>query len=626
MKYRSLLDSLPLVAESLGRSRHVRVTIGDTRMPCVTNDHHIHLPPLDPDDEETLVLARGWLDHEVGHIKHTDFSVMKKAGDRANARMLNLLEDVRQERLMGNEYPGCERNLDRVWAAPRPEELKSPGSTLLSEVPMFDWDIEAVVEAHILQRLRAQVLKQSFAIERTAATEQVLAARTSPSWMAGLNALVDETGALASTAQALSLAKRIVKYLRKAAHGKTSQPKSGKDDQGGEQGNKLTGSGNPSSKSASSQSDKGTGNGQGSGVNEDARGTQDGKDAGQGQRDEDQPDAQGGKRKAENQQDAGDRSCGTGQSSGEDASGDDGSVPVGYEGKSNAIDPLQAAEDALQKASQRAVQNKTAVSVSSEPYGRAGGAGQDVASHGLVGTPVDYQKVIGTTSALRSRVLGLLQAEKLRRTLPARHGRILITRRLARTKVGEDRIFATFRRQEGPNTLVTVLVDRSGSMNGWSLHLAMESALAVSLALGEIRGVRTACYAFPGVRSDAVIPLVRLGETPVACRGRFIPCASGGTPMLEALWHITRATALEPEPRKLLFVVTDGQPNRPEATRDLLDRLGHERYEPMGIGIGIDIRDLIAHSVRIAGVGDLAQKMFEMLTEALLRYKKKLVA
>lgn len=59
-------------------------------------------------------MLHGLLDHEVGHAKHTDHSIMetaKKEGGGALGALVNSIEDGRVERLMAREFPGCGTNL-----------------------------------------------------------------------------------------------------------------------------------------------------------------------------------------------------------------------------------------------------------------------------------------------------------------------------------------------------------------------------------------------------------------------------------------------------------------------------------------------------------------------------------
>ena len=73
--------------------------------------------------EETLTkkrvsAIRGLVDHECGHVKHTDMETMEIAEKRNNSRMLkfmlNVIEDCKVDSLVGKEMPGASINLDEL--------------------------------------------------------------------------------------------------------------------------------------------------------------------------------------------------------------------------------------------------------------------------------------------------------------------------------------------------------------------------------------------------------------------------------------------------------------------------------------------------------------------------------
>ena len=75
---RAVMRSLPLVAGVLGRKYGVKVEIGGTD--AYTDGTVIRLPSLPGDVPDTLLaMVRGYLDHEAGHVRDTDFLAMKDA-------------------------------------------------------------------------------------------------------------------------------------------------------------------------------------------------------------------------------------------------------------------------------------------------------------------------------------------------------------------------------------------------------------------------------------------------------------------------------------------------------------------------------------------------------------------
>lgn len=105
-------------ARVLGR-KGVRVVFQGDK--AETDGETVIIPALDlnkdlSDNEADII--RGYIDHEAGHVKHTDFSAWTKAIEEAQKRndklfavTLNALEDMRLERKVLEEYPGSSKHL-----------------------------------------------------------------------------------------------------------------------------------------------------------------------------------------------------------------------------------------------------------------------------------------------------------------------------------------------------------------------------------------------------------------------------------------------------------------------------------------------------------------------------------
>ena len=80
-----------------------------------TDGKTIYLPSVKDLSPELIKDINGFCDHEVAHCRYTDMPVIRRVPPRAqdfNRSLLNALEDVRVERLMIADYPGCEFNLE----------------------------------------------------------------------------------------------------------------------------------------------------------------------------------------------------------------------------------------------------------------------------------------------------------------------------------------------------------------------------------------------------------------------------------------------------------------------------------------------------------------------------------
>jgi len=155
IRTKDVLNCLPLVASILGDRYGVQVRIGGKK--AYTNGKIIHLPSLPMDCEpELLALARSFVDHESGHIRHTDFSVLKAANlDPVTFNLFNCLEDWRVEKKLSGIFPGCRRNLNWLirrffveQAQPRAGD-DSPALAVLDYVLLTvrAWDVDEVTPA-----------------------------------------------------------------------------------------------------------------------------------------------------------------------------------------------------------------------------------------------------------------------------------------------------------------------------------------------------------------------------------------------------------------------------------------------------------------------------------------------
>ena len=92
--------------------------------------------------------------------------------------------------------------------------------------------------------------------------------------------------------------------------------------------------------------------------------------------------------------------------------------------------------------------------------------------------------------------------------------------------------------------------------------LANAVCYAVGKALQGIPGVNLGITAFPGAnrakRGATVAPVLRHGEKLTA---RFPEIAYGMTPMAESLWWVMQQMCLLRENRKIILIITDGEPD-----------------------------------------------------------------
>jgi Mg-chelatase subunit ChlD len=222
------------------------------------------------------------------------------------------------------------------------------------------------------------------------------------------------------------------------------------------------------------------------------------------------------------------------------------------------------------------------------------------------------------TAQLRARLAGLLQSRRLQPSYPRRSGQRLDREGLHRlaAPTPDARLFRCRSEKIDSDTAVLILGDRSGSMSGPRMQTAIRSAYVTAAALELLPGVACAVGFFPFAEKVALVK--DFGEK--VQPGRFALQASGSTPMAEALLWAAMQLTHRKEKRKLVMVLTDGQPDDGEATCAVMKRLQACGIETFGIGI--QDRSILSWMNKGARVihecGELPQALVELLREALL--------
>jgi len=222
------------------------------------------------------------------------------------------------------------------------------------------------------------------------------------------------------------------------------------------------------------------------------------------------------------------------------------------------------------------------------------------------------------TSGLKARLTGLLQSTKLKRVAPARRGK-LDPKLLHGVATGSAKLFRRVEPKPGLNTAVHLLLDTSGSMRE-RISLACHTTQAIAESLHGL-GIPLAVTAFPGIcrtGEPTIVPMLGYGERP---HDRFLVEASGDTPLAEALWAVLLALAPRPEPRQIILLLTDGEPDDLDRAQDVIrtaQRLGVEIYA-LGIKAPGVTTLLPTTSQNIETLNALPEALFGLLQRALIR-------
>lgn len=230
------------------------------------------------------------------------------------------------------------------------------------------------------------------------------------------------------------------------------------------------------------------------------------------------------------------------------------------------------------------------------------------------------------SAQIRARLRGMVQSSQDNRNHAKRHGLRVATHRLAASQAGESRLFIQRQPRIAPNAAVHLLVDISGSMgkpigegNRKYFHVANEAALALAMALEGIPGVVPAVSYFPGIHQEVSIAL--LPKQSVRHRAAcFDQKPRGCTPMAQAMWFAANSLLAQKQKRKLMIVLTDGDPDDWAATHDIVDRCRRSGFEPLGIGIQTrSVEKFFPQSIVINDVKDLKRELFEVTQQLLIQ-------
>ncbi len=235
-----------------------------------------------------------------------------------------------------------------------------------------------------------------------------------------------------------------------------------------------------------------------------------------------------------------------------------------------------------------------------------------------------YENALSASSGARKQLQRIVQSATRRRRKVTDRGHRLDPSRMTQAVFGEPNVFVNRGRKLSKDTAFHLLIDASPSMNQ-RIRLALEATIALGLALERIQGVNLAISRFPidgkinGVLyDDDVQPLIRHGERIANNLNRFDIDTMGGTPMANAMWYCYSQLVQQKSPRRILFVVTDGEPSNKPAVFEALQWAQSVGIETMGLGIKAKtIETIFPGGQNIDDVHELESALFTMTRDAL---------
>ncbi|MEQ1486758.1 VWA domain-containing protein [Methyloglobulus sp.] len=615
MNNQTLNNAFPIVAAALGNKFGVNVRIGGEE--AFTDGSMINLPAYNLEDPSYKDVAWGYLAHEAAHVRFTEFVDFGNAATSIIRKdIVNTLEDIRIEKAMQAIYPGTKRTIEKVVG-----HLVQTGGF---EVVGSNGQVHpaTVLGQFLLFRLRTDVLGQTALSAYADSTEALLEATFPTGAVTRLMGLLSEVPALTSTRDCVRLADRILRMVKEEQEKeqeKARQSQQQEDD---------------SSDNNESPANKGNGDPQ-----------QDCQPQGNDPQSDQDAESNPSGLQADSAQDV--ESQAQQQPALQGNAGEDYQAQPSGKGQGPSTDSVDQRENLD---SGQLAQVLTSVLSASEDD-----VAQDVfevvrqllgnqpsncydselhmpiavkpKTHPGTGNKL-LNEVLNESGKIRASLQGLVQSNRFDRPANKRSGNRIDGRKLLRLAQGDSRIFERRHHRQAPNSAVHLLLDGSGSMmeeydpNKKELRLiglATKAAVALALALEGIQGVNPAITRFPFDDTENVEPLLRHGQKVRPNAALFSPIADGdSTPLHSALWYAAASVLATREERKVIMVLTDGQPDDEAAARSIIRRCEATGIELVGIGICCETSHLFKRSIVIGNVSELRSEMFRISKELLL--------
>lgn len=557
-----------------------------------------------------LYFGKAW--HEGGHHRHTDMVAMAtwRAANPEIEALFMPLEDARMEAALIREFPGAEADLNVCF-----DTLTDFG--LFGPIPP-DAGARSLLHGYVLYRARAITRRQANCRKWADEARELLVEAFGKAFVVRLDVLLNtRMPQLRSSQEVCDLVEDIGTAIEEERRKLQQQAASASASQG-----------NPGSAGDDSDQDADD--------DADEKGAQGSSDADQGDADEDE-DAAGNQGDDTDDADADDEDDQGGSDAGQDDAEEEADATAGQDGDTGGDaageDSPQSKADALKEAltgqNDGAGDLDSAISQAVEEAIEHLGGDEDAVDAFEVGgdtsdademfkyssrrVTVDFSEAMLASQELAGAIAAKLEALKREAALPGKRGRFN-PRMLPRVPCGEERMFLQQSPRRGIDTAVFLLLDTSGSMCGHRIEVARAAVYATARAMTPIRGVSLAAGCFP------VGGMLKTWSQPAFDPAPFGVSADGGsTPLAEGLLAARRELLPRREARKLLIVVTDGEPDSVSAAileREVAEGLGIEVY---GLGIQLPaVRNVFPRHDVIQKLDELAPSILGLIGQRLI--------
>lgn len=660
----SILNSLPLYIGAISNDLNVDVTFSGSGAYCapVGSKWQINIPLFDVDNAEARAAAYAYALHECGHINYTNFAVLKdlintqksKSEISLKKRISNIFEDTYIERELSKEYAGAYKRLSemRTWLQDE-DEKKNPDASnlpLSSQILNFIYTY-SFFAANNYTCYKALLDENEVLLVEQLGNDAVLE----------LKSVLNGVKQLASSQDCMDLTDRVYDILEKLKDViQDQQQQQQQDQQGGDDSEDDTAQGDSDSgdsqdddsNSDDSQSDDSQSGGDNSQNNDQGDDSQSGDSQGDDNSQDDQgDDSQSGDSQGDDNSQ--DKNADNNNSSDSTNMGDQGyksddstanQKSLTQEQVDDAIDalndiisgnaelPNSDAGDALaEKLGKQSEDDQASGKVKASDYTTDSKVNSAITYRSLKGNSLGAKtlhRIADTQSVfVRQRLQGLIAAKQRKVVSRKSAGKRMIGNAGTRMAQGDYKVFRQELTRKLTNTAITILLDDSGSMKNEKGQVAASATLALIKALEPINFVSTSVETFGTESSSNIVYKVKdFNESANQCADRLsehLAYGGGYTPLLTGLWSGLRSISQRKEARKILIVITDGEPDERPRCTELINRIRTSQgVEVFGIGIG-DANTLVKplfgeqYAVSIKKIDQLASEIFKLSEQIL---------
>ncbi|MBY3789007.1 MULTISPECIES: vWA domain-containing protein [Photobacterium] len=650
----SILNSLPLYIGAISNDLNVDVTFSGSGAYCapVGSKWQINIPLFDVDNAEARAAAYAYALHECGHINYTNFAVLKdlintqksKSEISLKKRISNIFEDTYIERELSKEYAGAYKRLSemRTWLQDEDEKKNPDASNLPLSSPILNFIYTySFFAANNYTCYKALLDENEVLLVEQLGNDAVLE----------LKSVLNGVKQLASSQDCMDLTDRVYDILEKLKDViQDQQQQQQQDQQGGDDSEDDTAQGDSDSgdsqdddsNSDDSQSDDSQSGGDNSQNNDQGDDSQSGDSQGDDNSQDDQGDDNSQDKNADNNNSSDSTNMGDQGYKSDDSTANQKSLT--QEQVDDAIDalndiisgnaelPNSDAGDALaEKLGKQSEDDQASGKVKASDYTTDSKVNSAITYRSLKGNSLGAKtlhRIADTQSVfVRQRLQGLIAAKQRKVVSRKSAGKRMIGNAGTRMAQGDYKVFRQELTRKLTNTAITILLDDSGSMKNEKGQVAASATLALIKALEPINFVSTSVETFGTESSSNIVYKVKdFNESANQCADRLsehLAYGGGYTPLLTGLWSGLRSISQRKEARKIIIVITDGEPDERPRCTELINRIRTSQgVEVFGIGIG-DANTLVKplfgeqYAVSIKKIDQLASEIFKLSEQIL---------